>query len=427
VLRRCFAVVAANLIVFAVLAEAAGLVLYYTQTGGLFYLHRRPYTPIPETSRGALTADALHPYFGPTHRPGHPFSLPGELAGAKTAAAATNNFGFVAAVGYPYYRRTANELLIGIFGGSVGLWFCQLGADRLVQQLKASEPFTRRDIVPLCFAHEGYKQPQQALVLSYFLSIGQEFDLVVNIDGFNEVALGAWNDREGLDLSMPSAMHVQPLINLIDQATLTPEKLESLAAIGGYKRRLNAAAERINGNRSAAVNLVFEQYYRFTRQRLVSEQFRFAALPSNPARTSVMYVTPRTRPREGSKLFDDIAALWVASSALMQDLLAARSARYLHVLQPNQYYTQRRFTDAEARVALNPGSPFRAAAISGYPVLVRAAADRALQRRGIAFLDATRVFDGEPAAVYADDCCHYTVRGNELLADAIARAILGRL
>jgi len=27
-------------------------------------------------------------------------------------------------------------------------------------------------------------------VLSYFLSIGQEFDMVINIDGFNEIALG---------------------------------------------------------------------------------------------------------------------------------------------------------------------------------------------------------------------------------------------
>jgi hypothetical protein len=220
-------------------------------------------------------------------------------------------------------------------------------------------------------------------------------------------------------------MHVQPLINLIDQATMTPEKLESLAAIGGYKRRLNALAERINRNRLAAVHLALEQYYRATSKRLVSEQFRFAALPSNPPQTSVVYVTPRTRPREGATLFDDIAALWVASSTLMHDLLAARSAGYVHVLQPNQYYTQRRFTDAEARVALNEGSPFKAAAAAGYPVLVRTAAKGALERRGVTFVDATAIFDREPAAVYADDCCHYTVRGNELLADAIARAIRG--
>ena len=62
--------------------------------------------------------------------------------------------------------------------------------------------------MPLCLSHEGYKQPQQLLVPTYFLSIGQVFDLVVNIDGFNEVALSSVNHQRGLDISMPSAMHL---------------------------------------------------------------------------------------------------------------------------------------------------------------------------------------------------------------------------
>ena len=35
----------------------------------------------------------------------------------------------------------------------------------------------------------GYKQPQQLLTLAYYISLGAEFDTVINIDGFNEVAL----------------------------------------------------------------------------------------------------------------------------------------------------------------------------------------------------------------------------------------------
>ena len=34
----------------------------------------------------------------------------------------------------------------------------------------------------------GYKQPQQLTTLAYLMSIGGQFDLVLNIDGFNEVA-----------------------------------------------------------------------------------------------------------------------------------------------------------------------------------------------------------------------------------------------
>jgi hypothetical protein len=338
----------------------------------------------------------------------------------------TNNFGFVSPHPYPYQRKHDDEFIIGVFGGSVGVWFCQLGTDRLVAALKQQGAFKARHVTPLCFSHEGYKQPQQALVLAYFLSIGQPFDLVVNIDGFNEVALGRLNDRHGLDASMPSVMHIDPLINLINQSTLTPDKLESLARISRYKRQLNALGDRINRNRIASVNLVLEQYFRIVSNRHVAELYAFARLPSNPSDSSVVYVTPRANERSEGELFDDIARTWATASTLMNDLLSARSVPYVHVLQPNQYYTQRRFSAEEARVALNQESPFKDGVEKGYPVLLQTVASGVWQKNGVRFIDATGIFDREPSPVYMDDCCHYTRRGNEMLADYIAAAIQSR-
>ena len=419
------ATIAVNVVVFLVLAEVASLAVYYVQNGGLFYIHRKTYKPIPEAQQQALTANALHPYFGPTHKPGHPFSIPETLLHGRPApAAVTNNFGFVSPHDYPYTRKSANEFVVGIFGGSVGLWFCQLGAERLVENLKRNALFSGRAFVPLCFSHEGYKQPQQALVLAYFLSIGQELDLVVNIDGFNEVALGSLNDRHGLDISMPSVMHIDPLVNLVNQSTLTADKLASLADISRHKARLNDLTERINRNRIASVNFVLEQWHRIVSNELVAEQFRFAALPSNPSESSLVYVTPRTRERAGAMLLDDIARNWVAASTLMKDLLAARSVPYFHVLQPNQYHSRRQFDAAEAKVAINEQSPFRQGVEQGYPVLLRTVESGIWEKNGVRFLDATRILDREPSAVYMDDCCHYTVTGNRILADYIAAAIL---
>jgi hypothetical protein len=93
---------------------------------------------------------------------------------------------------------------------------------------------------------------------------------------------------------------------------------------------------------------------------------------------------------------------------------------YVHVLQPNQYHTARRFGEDEARVARNDATPFKPPVERGYPALERAAGE--LKAR-LQFLDATKIFDNEPSPVYADDCCHYTDRGNEILADAIAAQI----
>ncbi len=429
--KRIAVLAGVNVLVLAVLAEIVALAVFYVRTGWLFYLD--PYRPAVERvavdAGQGLTGQGLHPYFGPTHKPGIPFDMPDALkppatagAGAPAPRPATNNFGFVAAFDYPFAKARPEQFVVGILGGSVGAWFCQVGAPRLADDLRRHPYFASRDIVPLCLSHEGYKQPQQLLVLSYFLAIGQAFDLVVNIDGFNEVALGALNDARGFDVSMPSVMHMGPLIDLTSQATLTPRKVALLAAIRADQARLDRLAERLDRTWSAAVYVVTGQYRRYVERRVQAARVAYDALPAASGDASVIRVTPRLGARAGNARYQAIADDWSRSSLLMRDALRVRNVPYVHVLQPNQYFTRRTFTADEARVALNPGSPFKTGAEQGYPALVRAAA--ALARQGVTIVDATASFDREPAAVYIDDCCHYTRRGYELLADLIAARTL---
>jgi len=428
-IRRVVSLLLINIVVFVVAAEAIALGVFGYQTGWLYYVdpYRPQMAPVAESAGGRLTTMALHPYFGPTHLPGIPFDLPEALrppqASPAGAPAATNNFGFTATRDYPVARANDRQLLVGVFGGSVAAWFCQVGTDRLVSRLAASPPFRGREIVPLCFAHEGYKQPQQLLILSYFLSIGQELDVVVNIDGFNEVALSRLNDARGSDISMPSVMHLDPLTALLDQSSLTSEKVESLARIQGYRRRLNAAAGRANRARSAAMYFVYSRLHGVLDRQYQAEVRRFDALPAAPG-ASMIRVTPKVRAREDGILWDDIASGWMRSSRLMQQLLAARGARYVHLLQPNQYFTTRPFAPGEAEVALTAESPFKPGAEQGYPALERVVASGAFAQAGVTFVDGVHLFDAERAPVYIDNCCHYTRRGYEILADAIARAVV---
>jgi hypothetical protein len=423
-LRRTLGVVLVNVIVSCVLAELLALLLFYNETGRLFYRYQKPFEPIVETAQGHLTGDGLHPYFGPTHRQGHPFDIPESLRASASAPARvpTNNFGFASPHDYPFVKTSPNQFVIGIFGGSVAAWFCQVGAYRLMDDLEAATYFKGREIVPMCLSHEGYKQPQQLLVLAYFLSIGQVFDLVVNIDGFNEVALSSLNNRRGLDISMPSAMHLEPLVNLVNSATLTPEKLQSLAAISQDRARINDLVGRLQHTRSAAIGFVLERLHRSATASYRAELARYDSLPSNPSNASLILATPGVTSRDEARAYADAAKSWSEASLLMQTMLAARGVPYVHVLQPNQYFTTRPFSAEESKVARSGASPFRTSAEKGYPMLV--AESEGLKSR-VNFLDATGVFDRESAAVYIDDCCHYTLRGNQLLADAIARPILG--
>jgi hypothetical protein len=422
-LRQALGVVVVNVIVFCVLAELLALFVFYNETGRLFYTYRKPYEPIAETQQGRLTGDGLHPYFGPTHRQGYPFDIPEPLREGESTPARvpTNNFGFASSRNYPFVKSSPNQVVLGMFGGSVGAWFCHVGAHRLLEDLKANAYFKSREIVPLCFSHEGYKQPQQLLVLSYFLSIGQMFDLVVSIDGFNEVALSGFNNQRGLDISMPSAMHLDPLVNLVNQTTLTPEKLQSLAAIGRYKERINYLVGRLQRNQIAAINFILERLHRSATTSYQAELARFAGLPSNPAHASLILATPSVTTRDETRALADAAKGWSEASTLMHTMLAARGVPYFHVLQPNQYFTTRSFSAEEAKIARSDASPFKKAAEAGYPVLI--SESDGLKTR-VNFLNATGIFDREPAAVYIDDCCHYTLRGNQLLADAIAKQIL---
>jgi hypothetical protein len=416
-----------SLVVLCGAAELLGLAVYYADTGALFYTHRKIYPellPVPEDR--LVVGEALHPYFGPTHRPGTPFDIPAPLReGTQTPARLmTNNFGFVSAHDYPFVKTGEDQLILAVFGGSVGQWFCHIGAPRLVERMRASAEFAQRDIVPLCFAHEGYKQPQQALLLSYFLAMGQPFDIVLNIDGFNDVALAALNNDQGIDISMPSVQHLDPLIALTNRSALTPDKLETLAAIFRDRETLIRLQDRIAANRSAAVNLVLDRYYTTVSNRYAQELGRFSNLPANPTENTLIQATRPTRPRADGAVFTDSADLWMQSSLVMHQMVAARGGLYVHVLQPNQYYGTRRHLPEEMAVALNAGSPFKPKVEAGYPALV--AAGPRLSSAGVNFLDATRVFDQIAAPVYMDDCCHYTLEGNQVLAEFIARAIVER-
>jgi hypothetical protein len=424
-MRQVIKIIAINVIVFMVLAEGAGLLIHFAKTDHLFYVDRPTYARVGDPLSGQLTADVLNPYFGPSHRSGIPFEVPPELRepGRDAPRIATNNYGFVSPYNFPI-DRGSNEFIIGIFGGSVSVWFCQVGVERLLEDLRRHEFFKARTLVPVCMAHEGYKQPQQALVLAYFLSIGQPFDLVVNIDGLNEVALSPINNQQRLDISMPSASHLIPLINLIDKGSLTPERLESLSAIARYKSRLDDVAVLLNRNRSAAIDLGLGGYRTWLMGRYERELRTLDGLPSPLPGNSLIGAIPPTAERNGDMLFQEIGRNWAQASLLMHSMLAAREVPYVHVLQPNQYHhTSRTFSAEESVVAISADSGFKPGVEKGYPALLGEASSQDLATRA-GFFDGTRIFDAEPEAVYIDNCCHYTRVGYLRLADFVARAIM---
>jgi hypothetical protein len=124
-------------------------------------------------------AEVLHPYLGFVYTP----ERDNEYFRA-TYAMGISRWGFIDDKD-AIQSRAPGRLVVGIFGGSVAWYLSKESADALIRGLKAAPAFHDKEIVIVRTALFGYKQPQQLLALTYLLSMGGTFDIVINLDGFN--------------------------------------------------------------------------------------------------------------------------------------------------------------------------------------------------------------------------------------------------
>jgi hypothetical protein len=406
-----------------VFAELLTLGIYLVRDGKLFYTNKKVYEFIgEEDGNKEITRRRIHPYFGYVDKPGLVRKPTSRMwAIVEGSQQNINNHGFVSVYDYPFVRTKENQYIIGIFGGSIAEVFSVAGKDKLIETLQQNDFFADKEIIVLNFAKGGYKQPQQFLIVAYFLLIKQDFDTVINIDGFNEITLGVRNNRDNLEISMPSTSIIKGLSKLADQ--VTTEEVESLAKINRYKTQLNQLAQKINNNKIASVNFVLEQYYAFTLNNYGEEINRFDQIEaSSYSETSLLFTKSSEKKLEDPILYKEIAETWAGASIMMNQTLSSNEIAYFHFLQPDQYFSNRIFSDEEAAIALADTHSFKLAIEQGYPALIEKS--KVFKENGVNFYSAIHIFDDEPRTIYIDECCHYSQLGNDLLADFIATSIL---
>src|SRR5262249_26350670 len=132
---------------------------------------------------------------------------------------------------FPIVRRANDEVIIGIFGGSVAgaVAITAQHDDLLPQLLQAIPAYAGKHIRVLDFAVGAHKQPQQLEILAYYLSIGQKLDAVVTIEGFNEVRVGVDNARAGVSVDFPATTW-RRLAQFVDEQASRPQAATLLLA-----------------------------------------------------------------------------------------------------------------------------------------------------------------------------------------------------
>lgn len=368
-------------------------------------------TPLPEKAErntppkreGKL--DLLHPYYG------------------------MENIGGIRVVSrFPaWFRRPdrSGDYFILVVGGSVAARFAELSWGLFTGVVEKDPRFWEKKIRLIHFARGGFKQPQQATILAYLLSAGLRPDAVINIDGFNEVALGFDNANYKVNPLYPSVAH-WGLTTWAETSSLeTFDLLRRMRDIQIEAGRIADGALKLGMHFSGILGRYTVHRLKQLQKEYVEANDRYlsnlAALDQEDA--SLMLRGPEFLP-EPEYVADLIKDSWVQGSLSIWAMCSARSIPYLHVLQPTLHDDgSKALTEEEVRKGTAHES-WIAGVKLGYPRLREKGKE--LEERGVHFMDCSMIFRDVKETLYFD-ACHFEGVGHEIFSRAVAEAFLEAL
>jgi hypothetical protein len=380
-----------------------GLWLFRPRVTLASILERQRVAALPASRSTGGRIEVIHPYVGyvvdPTVMPGF------------------NRYGFLQVDG-PILKRREGLVIVGVTGGSVARDLCQSSSATLRSRL--SELSGGKEVAVVCLAQEGFHQPQQVMAWSYFRSLGAEFDYLVNLDGFNEVALyPAESSTDTTWFGYPRAWETR----LSD--TANPELNRLIGEGVQLRQRRIAWARRFTpwqGLPLLSVHLVWSSVDDAFQDQIANVTFDVARL-TKESENLYSHAGPVVRFASPGERTAALVEFWGTSSALLSEMCGGAGTKYLHCLQPNiGVDAQKALTDEEEEL-LRKESPYRQPAQQGYPQLLKRGQE--LLDQGIAFHDLTGLFGDVSASVYADNCCHLHQLGNDMLARRLAELLSG--
>lgn len=344
-------------------------------------------------ARGTQSPSAIyspHPYLGYTYR-------------RNTRVYDVLSFN-TNAEGFPHViaAGTDSDFSVAITGGSVALQLAVAGGHRLKNTLEKRLRKRNIRIVPLAVG--GYAAPEQLFAVSYYYVKGGEIDVLVNLDGFNEVT-------RGQHTANPTDLY------LLGQGTGDVD-FAVLGQIALYRKwQLRATSLAMSCKYSYSVGVFWLMLNGLMERKLgsmwkdVSDMRQQGQLPDS-------------RERQLKRV-----ELWKRTSDVLDSLVRSRGGIYIEFIQPNLYVsTSKPLTEHEkylSSMGYNsvPAKAWANTVNSGYASLRDAVKERPPTHRFI-LRDLTDFFSHEKRTVYSDNCCHFNKTGIDALVDAIASDVI---
>ena len=309
----------------------------------------------------------------------------------------------------PTMQQREDTVVIGLLGGSVARdalpYFRQAVYEHFAERGWPARP------VVLELSRGALKQPQQVAIAAYTLLLGGHFDIIVNLDGFNEILVESEDfNRDFIRRFFFFPLFWDKVAELSAEEVSLAERIRVLRAEQAGRRAVAAGPLRY----TAVWGMV--RRYRWERR-----EAEIARLSWELATTGSAYSLKKHGPRLGLREEDlsrEAVLVWYRSSLLLAELAAVAGAEYYHFLQPNQYVPDAKPLSArELRKFYIPEHLNRANYRWAYPLLVEWG--EKLRGQQVKYFDLTRIFQDRQETLYGDSCCHLNKRGNELLAAAM--------
>lgn len=329
----------------------------------------------------------------------------------------------------PMPKRSPDTLNVAVLGGSVAQATVTGGAPDIWHFLLSRLPeYKGRQVIVHALAGGGYKQPQTLMMLNYYMSLGAEYDLIVAIDGFNEIAItGTEFKRNGIHPSFPRSWNGRVA------EKVSPKQLKLYAQQArleeNHKARSSIFALPIL-NKSVTFNLiwtVFNSNYQRESAR-IADALNFDNTDGDiPREFQLEKLGPLYEFSSWDDLYDYSANVWANATIAANAIAVGTGAQFFSFIQPNQYIEGAKplMSDRERAVALiDPKSGKSGYGFwykKGYPFLKEQ--QQRMIEKGVKSYDLTYLYKDMPDEIYIDSCCHMNPKGNDLITNAVVQKI----
>jgi len=323
----------------------------------------------------------------------------------------------------PFAKRSDDKLIVGILGGSVAVGTINgIPAGYYQRTFNQLPEYNDKDIIVYNLAAGGFRQPQQLMTLNYYYSLGAEFDVIINIDGFNDTVIPV---TEYINFKSHPSFPRSWGHRVSD--TVAPELISLYADKQNLQNnQVRSATFMANpwSRNSPLSNLIWTiKHNRYSNKLSVMDQQIASFSDGETNQRDYEKVGPDYEFSDWDNLYQYVVDLWANSSELMHAAAQAKGARYFHFLQPNQYAEGSKPTmrEEERKVAFIERGGYGAVYKIAHPVIQKKV--KWLREKNIPFYDLTYLYKDIEKPIYIDNCCHVNPPGSKMIVEKIVDTI----